>query len=121
MNREKIRKFFLRLNVYFRRGHNIYFALLVSFLNFIVIQYRLLIEHIPLLKQIFPRLFIFLLTFIAVYVPITIFVGWWDTKKGVFPEEARILWSRNPMVRELFRKIERIEKKLEEIEKKIRK
>ena len=40
----------LRWLTYFRRGHNAYLVFLVSFANFVVIQYRLLIEYIPALK-----------------------------------------------------------------------
>ena len=78
----------LRWIVYFRRGHSSWFAMALGFLNFIVIQYRLLIENVPFLKNIFVRLWVFALLFIAVYVPVATLVGWIDYKRLTKPREV---------------------------------
>ena len=77
----------LRWIVYFRRGHSSWFAMLLSFLNFIVIQYRLLIEQIPFLRNMFSSLTVFTLLFIAVYVPTATLFGWLDYKRLTKPRE----------------------------------
>lgn len=73
--------------VYFRRGHQSYFAMFFSFLNFIVIQYKLLIENVFWLRNIFTSLTVFAIIFVAIYVPIAILVGWYDTWRMTKPRE----------------------------------
>jgi len=80
----------LRYIVYFRRGHNFWFAYLLSFANFIVIQYRLLVDYVPFLKFFFTTLWVFALTFVLVYVPLAIVVGWLDTKRLTRPKEQEV-------------------------------
>ncbi len=115
MKRDKIKKILFRAWFYMRRGHSVYFAFLISFLNFIVIQYRLLVEKVPLLQMIFPRFWIFVISFFLVYVPLVVIIGWWDTKRGVYKEESRILWERNPVAKDLTDRVRRLEEKLNKI------
>ncbi|RLF14838.1 MAG: hypothetical protein DRJ66_05345 [Thermoprotei archaeon] len=85
-----------RWSVYFRRGHSMYLVFIISFANFVVIQYRLLIQYIPLLKYIFTNLVIFALAFFLVYIPLAILIGWWDTKRGTVPISSRVMAKANP-------------------------
>ena len=80
----------LRWIVYFRRGHNFWFVYLLSFANFVVIQYRLLVEYVPFLKFFFTSLWVFAATFILIYVPLAIVAGWIDTKKATRPKEQEV-------------------------------
>ena len=91
----------LRWWTYFRRGHNTYLVFLMSFANFIVIQYRLLIEYVPFLKYMFSSLTAFALTFIAIYIPLSIIIGWLDYKKGLVRTEVSLLAQRNPFFKDL--------------------
>ena len=91
----------LRWMTYFRREHNAYLVFLVSFANFVVIQYRLLIEYIPALKIIFTSLTAFVIAFFLVYIPLAIAIGWYDYKKFAVPMERRIGALVNPWNRDL--------------------
>ena len=88
MKISKIRIF--RWIVYFRRGHNAWLVYLVSFANFIVIQYRLLIEYVKPLEVIFSSLTFFAVAFFLTYVPIATLIGWIDTKKATVPREMEV-------------------------------
>jgi hypothetical protein len=85
-----------RYYVYFRRGHSGYLVLLVALANFVVIQYRLLVEYIPSLQLIFQSLTMFIIFFVLTYLPVTIIIGWLDYKRLVYPKEAQILMEANP-------------------------
>ena len=85
-----------RWYVYFRRGHTGYLALLVALANFVVIQYRLLIQYVPSLQIVFQNLTTFIVVFILTYLPLTIFVGWLDYKRFIYPKEAAIMTEANP-------------------------
>ena len=91
----------LRWMTYFRRGHNAYLVFLVSFANFVVIQYRLLIEYIPALKIIFTSLTAFVIAFFLIYIPLAIAIGWYDYKKFAVPMERRLGALVNPWNRDI--------------------
>jgi len=91
----------LRYWTYFRRGHTTYLAFLMSFANFIAIQYRLLIEYISFLEALFSSLTAFALTFFLVYVPVATVMGWFDYKKFAVPVDATVAAQANPWVRDL--------------------
>ncbi len=93
----------LRYWAYFRRSHGTYFIYLISFANFIVIQYRLLIEHVPALKFIFSSLTAFAITFLAVYIPLAVIVGWLDYKKMAVPVDQELASRYNPYARDIAR------------------
>jgi len=86
----KIREKIYRYVVYFRRGHGSWLAYLISFANFVVIQYRLLVERIPFLESLLPSLSAFIATFFLVYVPIAIIIGRYDIKKATVPKEVEV-------------------------------
>jgi len=72
----------IRIWIYFRTGHGTYLVLTLGFLNFIVLQFRLLVSAIPSLSAFFPHLVYFAVFFIVTYVPLAIILGWMDYKKG---------------------------------------
>ncbi len=68
--------------IYFKSGHTVYFAFILSMLNFVVLQYNLLIERIPFLKQYIPRMSTFFILFSLIYFPVAILLGRFEFKKG---------------------------------------
>lgn len=91
----------IRFLAYFRRGHNIYLAFILSFANFVVIQYRLLVEHVTFLREVFTSLTLFALVFTLTYVPLAILLGWLDYRKICVPVETELMSRANPWVRDL--------------------
>jgi len=89
-------------------------------LTFMVIIYQLSIKNINFLKIIFPNMTTFLICFAAVYIPITILIGWQDIKKGSFPLESRISFDKNPRLSEMYELIKNIDKRLHTIENNLR-
>jgi len=64
----------------FRNGHSIYLIFVLTFANFITIQYKLLIDQIPYLAGVFNNIIIFAILFVLMYVPIGIVLGYWHRK-----------------------------------------
>ena len=79
----------------FRQGHSIYLIFLMTFANFIVIQYRLLIDRMPAIDSLTGGNIIgFAMTFIAIYVPLAIIIGYWH-RKSQWRVEAEALFNEN--------------------------
>lgn len=68
-----------------------------------VIQYRLLIEYIPLLDALFSSLGIFAITFFILYIPIATVIGWQDYNKYAVPVDATVSAKANPYFNDLAR------------------
>jgi len=73
----------------------------MSFLNFIVIQYRLVVQNIPILYKTLPRLWIFTIVLLATYIPIATIIGWLDYKKGSVPTDSALSARASPWVKDL--------------------
>jgi len=86
----------------FRVGHGIYLIFILTFVNFILISYRLLIERIPFLEGIVPELWVFMVLFLAFYVPAAIIIGFWH-RKTQLKVESTLVQQQNPMLAKLFR------------------
>ena len=97
----KVKTRLLRYWTYFRRGHNIYLVFLLSFANFIAIQYRLIIENMAILKDIFTHLSVFAAVFVLVYVPAAIIIGWLDYRRLAVPVDMTITAKASPWVKDL--------------------
>jgi hypothetical protein len=93
----------LRLWTYFRRGHSTYLAFLLSFANFVVIQYRLLVQYIPALHILFNSLLAFAISFFIIYVPLAILIGWLDYKKYAVPVDSTLAAKSSPWHRDIAR------------------
>jgi len=92
----------LRYWAYFRRGHSVYLAFATSLLNFIVIQYRLLVQNITLLRTLLPRLWMFLVVFVATYLPLATLIGWIDYQRGSVPTDSALSAKASPWIQDLF-------------------
>ena len=78
----------------FRNGHTIYLVFAMTFANFITIQYQLLIDKLPLSAGIFSSIWIFAITFILFYVPLSIILGYWH-RKSQWKVEQDALFREN--------------------------
>lgn len=76
--------------IYFKHGHGNFFAFGLSFLNTTIIWYRLVIQQHTVLKNMISHLWQFALMFAAVYIPISIIIGYLDYKKGTVPIAAQV-------------------------------
>ena len=86
----------------FRQGHSVYLIFLLTFANFILIFHRLLIERVEFLNEIFKELWVFVLVFVAIYIPASILIGSWH-RKTQLSVEADILIRQNPLWAKMFR------------------
>lgn len=86
----------------FRMGHSTYLMFVLTFINFILIAYRLLIEKVPFLQNIVPELWIFATIFLAVYIPTSIIIGFWHRKTQI-KVETTLSMHQNPFFAKLFR------------------
>lgn len=92
---KKNNNWFRRRWLDFRQGHSIYLIFLMTFANFIVIQYRLLIDRMPSIDSLIGgNITGFAMTFIAIYVPLSIIIGYWH-RKSQWRVEAEALFNEN--------------------------
>jgi hypothetical protein len=92
---KKNNNWFRRRWLDFRQGHSIYLIFLMTFANSIVIQYRLLIDRMPSIDSLTGGNIIgFAMTFIAIYVPLAIIIGYWH-RKSQWRVEAEALFNEN--------------------------
>jgi hypothetical protein len=78
----------------FRQGHSIYLVFVMTFANFITIQYALMIERIPALGTVFGNLWIFAISFISLYIPLSIIIGYWH-RRTQWKVEQEAMFSEN--------------------------
>lgn len=71
-----LRAFMIRRWIDFRNGHSMYLAFTLSFINFILIFYRLLVEKVAMLHTLLPELWMFAAVFLTTYPIIACIVGW---------------------------------------------
>jgi|SRR5215216_1889718 hypothetical protein len=78
----------------FRQGHSIYLVFVMTFANFITIQYALMIERIPALATVFGNLWIFAIGFISLYIPLSIMIGYWH-RRTQWKVEQEAMFNEN--------------------------
>jgi len=86
----------------FRQGHSIYLIFALTFINFILISYRLLIEKVAFFKELIPELWIFAILFLVIYIPAAILIGAWH-RRTQLRVEATIMVQANPLFAKMFR------------------
>ena len=77
----------------FRQGHGVYLIFAMSFANFVLIFYRLLVEKVDVLYEIFSNLTLFVIAFL---------IGWWHRKTQMKVEQEQSM-RQNPMLARNFR------------------
>ncbi len=75
----------------FRNGHSVYLIFLMTFANFVTIQYGLLIDQVPFLKNLFESIWLFAIIYVSVYVPVAIVIGYWHRKTQWRVEQHALL------------------------------
>ena len=86
----------------FRQGHSIYLIFLLTFMNFILIAYRLLIERVTVFKELVPDLWMFAILFILVYLPAAILIGYWH-RRTQLRVETTLIHQQNPVLARMVR------------------
>ena len=66
----------------------------MTFANFVTIQYGLLIDQVPFLKNLFESIWIFAIVYVSAYVPIAIVIGYWH-RKTQWRVEQHALFKEN--------------------------
>jgi len=88
----------------FRQGHGVYLIFMLTFANFILIFHRLLIERVEVLDKLFSELWVFILVFVAIYIPAAIIIGAWH-RKTQLRVEADVIILQNPLLAKILRTI----------------
>ena len=86
----------------FRQGHSVYLIFVLTFVNFILISYRLLIEKIPFFQELIPSLWIFMILFLLFYIPAALLIGYWH-RKTQLKVETTLIQQQNPLLAKMFR------------------
>ena len=85
---------------YFRQGWSVYFAFIFAAVNTLTVTYFLAIENYPILKEIFPSFFHYILIVVTVGIPCLILIGYAHYKRTPsFKAEADIQVEANPHFR----------------------
>lgn len=104
-----------RIKQYFLRGHSSWFALMLSLVQFTLIAYNDLFEKLFFVPDILKSYFLFFLIFIITYFPLVTFFGYMDYRKGTFKAEQKLAAEMSPVWKEVFGRLDSIEKKMDEI------
>lgn len=86
----------------FRQGHSVYLVFVLTFINFILIAYRLLIERVAVFKELVPELWIFALLFIVIYIPAATLIGFWH-RRTQLRVETTLVQQQNPILAKMIR------------------
>jgi hypothetical protein len=78
----------------FRNGHGIYLVFLMTVAQFLIIQYRLLLNNIPLFHSI--PLWVFTIVFVVMYVPLGAIIGYWH-RRTQYNVDNQTHFERNPI------------------------
>jgi hypothetical protein len=78
----------------FRNGHSIYLIFLMTFANFVTIQYQLLLQRVPVTHSLHINIGVFAIIFIAIYLPVCMIIGYCH-RKNQFSVEAETLFNQN--------------------------
>jgi len=80
----------------------VYLIFAMSFANFVLIFYRLLVERVEILSQIFSSLWIFIVVFLLTYIPVAILIGLWHQRTQMKVESEQSL-RNNSFFARIFR------------------
>ena len=86
----------------FRQGHSVYLIFVLTFVNFILISYRLLIEKVGIFKELIPELWMFAIIFISLYIPAAILIGLWH-RRTQLRVETTLVNQQNPLLAKMIR------------------
>src|ERR671916_1931860 len=79
-----------------RQFYSAYIALFIAVSNWITIQYRLLLENIPVFNALFSQLWVFLIVATVLFTVISILGGHYIHRKRQFRLEQAVAIEENP-------------------------
>jgi hypothetical protein len=79
-----------------RQFYSAYIALFIAITNWITIQYRLLLENIPILNVVFSNIWIFMVVAVIVFSIISVLGGHYIHRKRQFRIEQAMATEENP-------------------------
>jgi hypothetical protein len=79
-----------------RQFYSAYIALFIAVSNWITIQYRLLLENIPIFNTLFSQLWVFLIVATILFTVISILGGHYIHRKRQFRLEQAVATEENP-------------------------
>ena len=79
-----------------RQFYSAYIALFIAVSNWITIQYRLLLENIPIYNTLFSQLWVFLIVATVVFTVVSILGGHYIHRKRQFRLEQAVATEENP-------------------------
>ena len=79
-----------------RQFYSAYIALFIAVSNWITIQYRLLLENIPIFNTLFSQLWIFLIVATVVFTIVSVLGGHYIHRKRQFRLEQAVAIEENP-------------------------
>jgi len=93
-------KFIFRAWYYFRNGWGLYFAFIFAAINTLTVTYYLAIDKIPSLLNLFPSFLYYVITVVAIGIPVLVVIGYVHYKRSpAYKSEASIGVEVNPYVR----------------------
>jgi hypothetical protein len=79
-----------------RQFYSAYIALFIAVSNWITIQYRLLLENIPIFNTLFSQLWVFLIVAVVVFTVVSVLGGHYIHRKRQFRLEQAVAIEENP-------------------------
>ena len=91
---------FFRALFYFRNGWSLYFAFIFAAINTLTVTYYLAIDKIPILVNLFPTFFYYVITAILIGIPFLVLIGYIHYKRSAaYRSESTINFESNPFAR----------------------
>lgn len=78
----------------FRNGHGIYLIFFLTVAQFVIVQYRLLLDRMPLFHSV--PLWAFTVFFVAMYMPLAGIIGYWH-RRNQYNVDNQTHFERNPI------------------------
>jgi hypothetical protein len=79
-----------------RQFYSSYIALFIAISNWITIQYRLLLEHVPFLNYLFSNIVVFMIVATIVFTILSVLGGHYVHRKRQFRLEQAVAIEENP-------------------------
>jgi hypothetical protein len=79
-----------------RQFYSAYIALFIAISNWITIQYRLVLENIPILNSVFSNIVVFLIVAVVLFSIISVLGGHYIHRKRQFRIEQELATEENP-------------------------
>ncbi len=86
----------------FRQGHSVYLIFMLTFIDFILIAYRLLIKSVIVFKELFLEMLIFAVLFIVCYIPAATLICFWH-RRTQLRVETTLVQQQNPILARMIR------------------